>query len=129
VLAAQQSVLTPQHPSATYRHFSPPPCAQVADRVDATNQQLQVRSTTAFTPHHAQHVSQTSCPTLDPVNDSFPSLELSHVDCQWALSSEERRAVITRRMAAAAALGDVDGVGECLQARMRMGSADDCGWD
>ncbi len=48
-----------------------------------------------------------------------------HIECQWALSSEERRAVIVRDLAAAAAAGDVHAAGACVQARPSLHSPRD----
>ena len=86
------------------------------DRLDASQQKLQVR----IASHHKRrqpHVEQ-----LLSRDVLYPGV---HVECQWALSSEERRAVIVRDLAAAAAAGDVHAAGACVQARPSLHSPRD----
>ncbi len=85
------------------------PFQQVLDRIDASQNQLQVH----FSPAISINMLP-SAPASLPA--CLPSSSASH-GCQWALSSEDRRSTTLRLMSAAAAVGDVAAAGACIQAR------------
>jgi hypothetical protein len=94
------------------------------DRLDASQQKLQVHSSVALPRianivSHVEHLLREclSAALFPGVWRVYPGI---HSVCQWALSSEERRGVIVKDLAAAAAVGDVHAAGACIQARLSL---------